>query len=308
MNRFLLHLAPGVILVMVGIASLKAGPALGESTQQGPAPQRGMLADILAPQLMWRYDYDFPMSLEGAPGDYAMHEFRAFTPLPPVMSDTFVMLTNVNYRLFEADLDTDVLRGDFSLHTIRVPIQAAWLSPDTPWFAVAYVEPGLSTDFNVINRDSFDLSTALGIGYRFSNDFIAAVGVGYSRNYAEDSVFPVLGMLWRASDQFLVTVSPDGVVPEWRVNDDWRVKLKLNLIGGRWTIEDDEERERQLRLTGGQVSLQLEHRVFDNGWFTVGAGLNTLANLRIEDAHGRELLDRDLEEGLVLRSGLNWRF
>lgn len=277
-------------------------------TPLAPGPARGMLEDALAPELSFRYDYDFPMSLDGAAGDYSMHEFRVAAPLPPVISDTFVLITGLNYRLFAADVDTGVLRDTLDLHTLRVSVQAAWLSPTSPWLAVAYLEPGLSTDFDEINGDSFDLSAAIGAGYRFSPNLMVALGVGYSRNYGDDDIFPAFALLWRASEHFLLNASPDGVVPEWRINDDWRVKLRFDLIGGRWTIDEGDSRARQIELEGGSVNLLVEHRLFEQCWLTVGAGLNTLASLRIEDGRGHALLDRDLEEGVVLRSGLKWRF
>ena len=45
-----------------------------------------------------------------------------------------------------------------------------------------------------------------------------------------------------------------------------------------------------------------------DGWLTLGAGINTFANLRLENSNGREVLDRDLEDAVVLRSGLKWKF
>jgi hypothetical protein len=303
MKRILLTLAHGAILYAPCFVPVHAGTELPP-----PPKERTVLEEALAPEVAFRYDYDFPMSLDGAPGEYSMHEFRLGVPLPPVIMDTFVMITSLNYRLFEADITTDVLSGDFDLHTLRLPIQAAWLSPTTPWMGVAYVEPGLSTDFNVVNSDSFDLSAAIGAGYRFSSDFMVALGLGYSRNYGDEDIFPAFALLWRVSDDFLLTASPDGIVPEWRVNDDLRVKLRLDLIGGRWTIEDDEGLDRELRLEGGSVSLLVERRIYEQCWLTLGVGFNTLANLRIEDGEGGELLDRYLEEALVLRSGLKWKF
>jgi hypothetical protein len=106
----------------------------------------------------------------------------------------------------------------------------------------------------------------------------------------------------------MLTASPDGIVPEYRINDDWRVKLRMDLIGGRWTIDEADSQARVLRLQGATASLLLEHRLFKECWLTVGAGLNTLANLRLEDEDGNQLLDSDLNEGLVLRSGLKWKF
>lgn len=274
-----------------------------------PAPaERDVIAQCLAPEAILRYDYDFPMTLEGNAGEYSMHEYRAFMPLPPVMTDTFMLVTTLNYRVFDADFDTDVLNGTFSLHSVRLPIQAGWISPSSPWVGILYLEPGLATDFNVINEDSFDLNAGIGAGYRFSDNLFVALGVGYSRNYGEDDLFPALVVLWRPSPHFTLNISPDGIVPELRINDDWRVKMKLELIGGRWTMEDDEGREREVRLKGGTAGLFIEHRVFQQCWFSIGAGINTQANLRIEDGAGDELLDRDLEEAFVLRTGLKWVF
>lgn len=306
MKRSLLSPAALYAVFVIALSSaLQAGPL---NIAPAPPKESSVLEEALAPELAFRYDYDFPMSLDGEPGEYSMHEFRLSVPLPPVITDTFILLTGLNYRLFEADVTTDVLNARLDLHTLRLPVQAAWLSPTTPWMGIAYVEPGLSTDFNEVSNDSIDLSAAIGAGYRFSPNFMVALGVGYSRNYGDDEIFPAFALLWRVSDQFILNASPDGVVPEWRLNDDWRVKLRLDFIGGRWTMDQGDSDVQELQLTGGSVSLLVEHRLFEQCWLTLGAGYNTFANLRLEDGNGRELLDSDLEDALVLRSGLKWKF
>jgi hypothetical protein len=303
------HLAASCAVLAAAIlsGSLEAGPVTLDATP-APVAQRSVLEEALAPELAFRYDYDFEMSLQDDVGAYSMQEFRASVPLPPVITDTFILIAGLNYRLFEADVSTHVLDANLDLHTLRLPLQAAWLSPSSPWMIIAYAEPGLSTDFSDVNSDSFDLSVAIGAGYRFSPNFMLALGVGYSRNYGDNDVLPAFALLWRPSDHFLLTASPDGVVPEWRISDDWRLKLRLDLIGGRWTIDEGDSQARVLRLQGASASLLLEHRLFKECWLTVGAGLNTLANLRLEDEDGSQLLDSDLDEALVLRSGLKWKF
>ncbi|HSI61771.1 MAG TPA: DUF6268 family outer membrane beta-barrel protein [Candidatus Saccharimonadia bacterium] len=305
------------IILLPLIPFLTISPLQGGESVSPKAPTQAaasssadeaLLREFLAPELAFRYDYDFPMSLENAPGEYAMQEFRASVPLPPVLTDNFVLLAKLNYRLFLADVDTSVLSEDLDLHTLRLPIQAAWLSPSSPWLAAAYVEPGFSTDFNRINSDAFDLSAGVGIGYRFSPNFMAAVGAGYSRNYGDDEFFPVLALLWRINDRFTVTFSPDGLIPSYKLNDDTYIKLRGELIGGRWLIEDEAGRERILRLQGASATLQLERRLFEECWMTLGVGINALSDLRIEDGKGKELLDEDLEDGVVIRTGLKWGF
>ncbi len=287
--------------------------------EPGPSPKgvtpavpsgtdESLLRGYLAPEVAFRYDYDFPMDLDDGSGGYAMHEFRLSVPLPPVVSDTFVFFANLNYRLFAADVDTPVLNEDLDLHTLRLPMQAAWLSPSSPWMAIVYVEPGLSTDFSRVDSDSFDLSAGVGIGYRFSPTFMAALGVGYSRNYGDDEIFPVLALLWKPAERFTLAISPDGILPAYKVNDGFFIKLKLEVLGGRWTVEDEAGRERLLRLEGGTASLLLEHRLFEKCWMTLGVGINAFSELRVEDGSGRELLDEDLKEGIVVRSGIKWVF
>lgn len=297
-----------LLAALCATSLLQAGEKIDTTVTPPAKTEESLLREFLAPEVAFRYDYDFPMSLEDSPGEYSMHEFRASVPLPPVITDTFVLFANLNYRLFLADVDTPVLRDDLELHTLRLPVTAAWLSPDSPWMAVAYVEPGLSTDFSTINSDAFDLSGGIGIGYRFSPNFMAAVGAGYSRNYGDDEFFPVIALLWRPSERFTLVVSPDGVIPTCKVNDDCRIKLKLDFLGGRWLVEDENGQDRTLRLQGATASLLLEHRLFQECWMTLGVGVNAASDLRIEDRDGRELLDEDLEEGLVIRTGLKWVF
>lgn len=296
-------------LSFMSVSLLHAGePSTKSAAPVASSGEESLLRSYLSPELAFRYDYDFPTDLEDAPGEYSMQEFRMSVPLPPVVTDTFVFFANLNYRLFLADVETSVLNEDLDLHTLRVPMQAAWLSPSSPWLAIAYVEPGISTDFSRVNEDAFDLSAGVGIGYRFSPTFMAAVGAGFSRNYGDDEFFPVVALLWKPTERFTLAVSPDGILPAYKVNDDFYIKVKLDVLGGRWLVEDEEGRARQLRLEGGTASLLLEHRIYQQCWLTLGVGINALSNLRIEDERGRELLDEDLENGVVIRTGLKWVF
>lgn len=305
MKRLLHFLTLSVVLPATFIPL--PAPA-GTAPQPGtPGAERDVLEQCLAPEAVFRYDHDFPMDLEDGGGDYSMHEYRAFLPLPPVVTDTFMMISSVNYRVFDADISTGVMSGRFDLHSLRMPMQFGWLSPSSPWVGIVYLEPGLATDFNVINSDSFDLNAGIGAGYRFSDNFFAALGVGHSRNYGEDDIFPAIVLLWRPCEAFTLMVSPDGIEPKWEISDDWRLRMKLELIGGRWTLED-EGQSREVRLKGGTAGLFLEHRLFEQCWLSIGAGVNTQAELRVEDGSGNELLDSGLEDAFVLRSGLKWVF
>lgn len=302
-----IHFTTPVLLCVLFLAGGLA-PAIPAGEAPATPGGRSVIAQALAPEATLRYDYDFPMALGGGAGDYSMHEFRAFTPLPPVLTDTFVMVASLNYRVFDASFHTSALSGTYDLNSVRLPVQAGWLSPTSPWVGILYLEPGIATDFHVINGDSLDLNAGIGAGYRFSPDLFVAIGAGYSRNYGDDNVFPGIVVLWRPGDRFTLTVSPDGVVPEWRLSDDWRLKMKMELIGGRWTMEDGDGNARVVRLTGGTASLFIEHRVFRQCWLAIGGGINALAGLRIEDGAGSELLEEGLEEGFALRSGLKWVF
>jgi len=269
---------------------------------------RDMLTKFLAPTIEARYGYDFPMPFESLEGSFSMFEYRLSVPLKPVQTSELVVLKALSYRLYDTEVSSPGLSDHHSLNTVRMPIEAIWRSPSSPWLGVLYFEPGLSTDFKAINSNSLDLSLGVGAGYRFSESFVLALGVAYSRNYGEDLVFPGFAMLWAPCDQFAVSFSPDGLIPEWRINDGLHIKLKAAFLGGRWTVEDDNGRAREIILRGGTATLEVEKRLFKQCWLSASAGTNILANLQVNDSYGDAQLDQDLKPALVLSAGVKWQF
>ncbi len=295
---------------IAALAALAAFPVFAKEPLSSPVQttvvERSVLEEYLAPSISLRYDYDFPMDLEDTAGDLSMHEITAQMPLFPVKGEEFFMLVSLYYRLYLADIGTGPVNGDFELHTVRVPIEAAWLSPATPWFMYGYLAPGLSTDFSRIDGDSFDLTASLNVGYRFSDRFVLAAGAYYTRDYGDDVILPSLGLLWFPCDYFRLEVSPVGIVPEWRITENTRLKGRIAPMGGRWTVDDSQAAK--IEISGAKAGLELEHRLFHNCWLSVGAGWNVLADIAIEDNHGHEVVDDDLESGLYVGARLMWEF
>jgi hypothetical protein len=298
---------------MLSLASSASGGALSYDTKSSTtavttSSQSDLLEDYFRPELMLRYTHDFDMDFDDARGgNVSSDEAEIQVPLPPFKGGNFVFGAQLYYRYMNLDIDTPGYRNTFDLHTIRVPLQAAWLSPDSPWFVFAYAEPGISSDFNSVNHDAFDLSASVDVGYRFSPNFVLAVGAYYTRDYGRDLVLPSLGLLWRINDWWSVQVTPLEASTTFRMGEDWRLKVKAIVYGGRWTVENEGQRQR-VELDGGKAGVDLERRLFRKAWLSVGAGANLFNNLRIEDSPNHQLFDRDLKAGFYLTGALRWEF
>lgn len=292
-------------VLLTAAAQLQAGVL---TTPPAKPAEPTVLEEFMQPKITATYYHDFNMELHDGLGDLSINEIHLSAPVAPLAkSDTFLVLANIDYRLFIADINTDVIAGRFDLHSLRVPLQAAWMPADSKWFLFAILEPGLSTDFNSINKESFDLTASLDLGYQVSSDLVAAIGVYYSRNYGNNLVLPGVGLLWRPVPDFTLEISSNGFVPEWRFRDDWRLRCLFAPMGGRWTVEDHGTPE-TLRITGAKAGIELEHRLASQCWATVGVGTNVLQHLHVEDGHQNDLLDQEVEGSMYVSGTVTWRF
>lgn len=294
---------------LIGCSTVLAGTVatIDNTTSSTVTTDDSLLQEFFRPALNLRYTYDDEMGFTDFNGQLSMHEAEITVPLSPVQRPQFYLLSYIYYRYYQMDVDTLGLSGEFDLHTLRVPIQAAWLSADSPWFVYAYVQPGVSSDSDSINRDSFDLSASVDIGYRFSSRLVLAFGAYYTRDYGDDMLLPSIGLLWAPNDTFSLNITPAGIISTFKCSDDWRIKLKAIPYGGRWIVDNNNARER-IELMGGKVGVDIERRICKQAWLSVGAGANVFSNLRLEDSNGREVLDRDLEPALYVTGALHWTF
>lgn len=274
-------------------------------TQQTTPPS--LLDEYLRPSVDLRYDYNFPSNVQNELGKVSDWEAQLRVPLPPVKTDTFFFLPELYYRFDQLDINTKRYKGVFDLSTLRVPLQAAWLSPNSPWFVYAYFEAGFSSDFDLINSSSFDIEGSLDIGYRFSPNFILAAGALYTNEYGRSATLPSLGFVWAPCSQVTMALAPTGFNAVYKWTDDCHIKLEASPFGGRWTVKNDGVGQR-LEYTGGHLGLLVEHRLFKQAWVTLGGGVNLFNNLRVDDTLSHKLYSNTVDPGLYLSAGLRWQF
>jgi hypothetical protein len=306
-----LHFSLGTaILLSIAAARLEAAAADDKavSLPSPAAPDASSnLDDYFRPVIDARYDYYFPMDLKSTGGQLGDSEVQADIPLPPLKTDQFVLIPKFYYRFDQADIDTPSYHGVFDLHTLRVPVEAFWLSRDTPWLVFGYLESGISTDFSALNSNSFDLEVCAEIGYRFSPNLTLGLGGFYTNEYGRNTVLPGAGMIWTPAPVWTVALTPVGFNVVYKCSDESHVKLEALPYGGRWTAENDGQ-EQKIEFHGGKAGLLFEHRLFERCWVGCGGGIDLFNYLRVGSASGLPLVSEDGKPGLYLTGGIRWQF
>ncbi len=266
-----------------------------------------ILEKFMRPALDLRYTYDADMDFSDQPGALSLQEAEILVPLPAVHTDDFCLLADIYYRYYQLDVESKGLTEGFDLHTVRVPLQMVWKSTESPWFLYTLLQPGVSSDLNSFSSETFDLTASINLGYRFSSNLVVAGGIYYTRDYGDDVVLPSVGILWSPRENISFLLSAAGGVLTYQCSDDWRIKLKALPYGGRWMVEQNGGTKR-VELMGGKVGIDLERRIAQQAWISLGVGANVFTNLRVEDDRGRALVDQDLDPSLYVTGGLRWTF
>lgn len=235
--------------------------------------------------------------------DYA--EWRMIAPLGAKKSGDYLWAASLGYNLTEVDFSQIKGMQDDTLHTLELQITGLWRPAATRWSAMAFVTPGVSTDFEGISTDDFECSGLGLINYRLSDEWTFAGGA-FGRYETDDSMLvPAFGFIWRR-EPFVVQMTPPFAVIGWRATDKLTLSLSAYPGGGSWDL--DQANANRLEISGWQSAASIIYQVTDHWSVSLRGGVNFGGELEVLDSQNRAIVDEDLQSAAFGAMNVRYSF
>jgi hypothetical protein len=241
-------------------------------------------------------------------GGLDLFELRTIAPVGKVNIGSWLIGATLNYSWTHADFGGLRGLGTADLHTIETTIVAAYRRADSPWWLLAFVSPGVSTDFNDVTGDAFN-ANALGLlGYRWSPRLDLAIGVFADYSLNEVTALGSIGVIWRPSDRWILQATPPIVAIGYKPDADWTISAVTYPGGGKWEVGGREQEVRQVDLGLWRAAISVEKKLGAHWRVSARGGIAFGGELELRDSQERVLADRDLEPAPFGAVAVRWTF
>ncbi len=222
--------------------------------------------------------------------DYA--EWRMIAPLGAKKRGDILWAASLGYNLTEVNFAGIKGVRDDTLHTLELQITGLWRPAATRWSAMAFVTPGVGTDFESISDDDFECTGLSLINYRLSDEWTFAGGAFGRYETDKSMLVPAFGFIWRR-EPFVVQMTPPFAVMGWRATDKLTLSLSAYPGGGSWDL--DQVDANRLEISGWQSAASLIYQVTDHWSVSLRGGVNFGGELQVLDHDSRAIVDQDLQ-------------
>ena len=242
-------------------------------------------------------------------GSLASFEFASNADLPVIMSDNLKLTAGFRYRFNQFDFDaTDTILASQSLdlHRLELPTNL-WLNHDR-WKFWLRLQPGIMSDFEEVDSNAFTVTALALAAYQITDKVTVAGGVYFSQDLGDDTILPAVGLIWRPSNQWTLSLTAPRFQIAFAPTKKWLLTLNAYPSGGSWNIEDpDGDGQADLNHSAVRAGFGIDHRIGETpAWVFLDAGLQFLQELELDDSAAR--FDRDLDEAAFVNFGLKLRF
>lgn len=243
--------------------------------------------------------------LDDQTGSLDYTEWRMIAPLGAKKRGDFLWAASLGYDLTEVDCGGIEEISDYTLHTLELQITGLWRPAQSRWSAMAFVTPGVSSDFVSITLDDLECSGLGLINYRLSGGLTIAGGA-FGRYEADDSMLvPAFGFIWRR-EPFVVQITPPFAVLGWRVSEKLTLSLSAYPSGGSWDL--DQSGVNRMEIRGWQSAASLIYQITDHWLLSLRSGVNFGGELELQDDRHNPLMDEDLESAAFGAVNLRYHF
>lgn len=168
------------------------------------------------------------------------------------------------------------------------------------------VTPAAFTDFDQLTREDFQV-VFCGLGvYQASPAVSLALGVAGDREFGDDLIFPVGGMIWNLNRELQVSL----LLPWPRLAYAPRPWLAFfcdaRPAGNKWSIGGRDGADGELKLEKWRLGAGFEARLMANLWLQIAGGAEAQCFYKI-DEEGTSALDAKADDVFFLRAGLLYR-
>ena len=240
-----------------------------------------------------------------AAGGLDFSELRLIAPLGVMKRGDLLLATSLGYNLTKVGFDGWAGLDDQTLHSLEAQLTLSWRPRNSRWSTLAFVTPGVSTDFDRITSDDFECSGLGLINYRVSEELSLAAGM-FGRYEVDDAfLVPALGFIWQ-SDAWQVQMTPPFAVIGYRASEKLTLSLSAYPSGGSWDL--DNAAVNRVEVRGWQVAASVMYRLDDHWQLSWRSGVNIAGEVELFDNAHRTVDEEDLDTAPFTALNLRYLF
>ncbi len=243
-------------------------------------------------------------NFDGLAGGVEMFELRLVAPLAGFKLGDGRLGISLGYNYTGLDFSGALALGRQDLHNLQAQVAYFWNRPDSKWWGLGFITPGIAGDFDRVSSNSFKIAGLGLLGYKVNDTLSLAGGVFSSYAHEDGVIFPAVGFIWEPKP-FVVQVTPPFLVFGWRASEAFTFSLSAYPSGGSWDVRDPSG-VRTINVSGWQGAASVIWSPTKRISVSVRGGVNFGGELELRDGSQNVLVNRDLDPAPF--GALNLRF
>jgi hypothetical protein len=251
--------------------------------------------------LLYTYEHEAEFDADGVDGNVTLHETDLYAT--PLFTEAGAWQMAVGLGLKRTDFVFDEIElDDLDLYSVLLPLDLMYDTDD--WMFWGNITPALFTDFEELSNDDYRTLFHGMAMYRWRSNVEFALGAAYDRQFGEDELYPMGGVVWRIGEEWELNL----VLPMPRItyapSRTFQLFADVRPEGDYWNVSDEDlDEEFDFRLEGFRAALGFEYRVAPHVWLHLAAGSAFERKYEIEESDARTF-ESDAEDTYFVRGGL----
>lgn len=173
-------------------------------------------------------------------GEVGFEEYKVGLNIPMVLKDRkWILLHGLQYALVRPEFDTQIGRGEESLHFISYALSV--VKPlKNDFRLMGTFQPAISSQLDKpISSDDFLYLGALSLSKKVSKEINWLAGLAFTSRFGRPLVIPLFGYNRKWERFRLNVLFPNGVSAHWSsVDSKWEYGFRLGLNGSQFNLSD----------------------------------------------------------------------
>ncbi len=194
---------------------------------------------------------------------------------------------------------------DVDLYALTMPLDLVYTGLDR-WTFWANATPGLFSDLKRLTGDDYrTLLHGLAL-YRLLPQLQLGGGVSYDREFGDDKVYPIGGLIWNIGREWELAALFPSPSLQYAPSKRWVFFANARPAGNKWNLRiTDDARDGDFKLESWQVGLGAEFEVLRHVWLHGSGGMDIERSYEVRDTDIR--LKSEAGETWFARAGVVMR-
>ena len=243
--------------------------------------------------------------LKGESTEIGINQWAIMSPIFYRKAEGWSFGAGFRYESSDLAFSNALMLDEDSLHSLDLPLFLSKEQSDKLEWMFLF-NTTAAGDYEQINGDLFNFLALGGAHYKKSATFEWFFGAVYITGFDDNLFLPAIGIHWKPSKQTDFFFAGPYLRYRYSLNDSIDLILGGNLSGNRWNTEAGYG-ERDFRLLSYRLSFTLQWNLDEEHAIFASMGTEFAREVKITNAAGTTLLEKDLGSAPHFEIGYRFR-